>query len=61
MKIVQENQTYKVRNPDFLRFFRSICKYQGKGMSMNQEILFKLLEGESNFELKKALFLPLKM
>jgi len=61
LKIAQEQKPNKLKNPDFLRFFRSICKYQGKGMSMNQEILYKLLEKEANQKLKKAIFLPIKM
>jgi len=50
----------KLKNCELLKFFRSICKYQGKGMSGNQEILHKLLL-DQNQALKKAIFLPIKM
>ena len=72
MKIAQE-QT--IKNPNILRFFRSICKYNGKGISANQEILHDFLIksfrpetdksmqdlDKSSQELGKALFLPIKM
>jgi inositol 1,4,5-triphosphate receptor type 1/inositol 1,4,5-triphosphate receptor type 3 len=59
---IAEDQTgnKKLKNCDFLRFFRSICKYQGKGMSGNQEILHELLL-DPNQALKKSIFLPIKM
>lgn len=28
--------------PDYLRFMRSLCRFQGKGVNINQEMMFKL-------------------
>ena len=60
LKITQDQATSKIKNPDYLKFFRSICKFQNKAMSMNQEILHKLLEDDMK-DNKKSIFLPIKM
>ena len=31
------------RNPKFLNFFREMCKFDDKGVSVNQELLFKFI------------------
>ncbi|KAL4438749.1 hypothetical protein ABPG74_013422 [Tetrahymena malaccensis] len=38
------------RNPNILKFFRTICSYKGKGVSVNQEIMYKFLDNIPGFE-----------
>ncbi|EGR27977.1 MIR domain protein [Ichthyophthirius multifiliis] len=47
------------RNPNFLYFFRSICKFKGKGISVNQEIIYKFLQQKQTLE--KCLFIPISI
>ena len=59
MNITQAQQASKLKNYEYLKFFRAICKFQNKAMSMNQEILHRLFE-ESLIN-KKSFFLPINM
>ncbi|EWS73528.1 inositol-triphosphate type 1 protein (macronuclear) [Tetrahymena thermophila SB210] len=38
------------RNPNILKFFRTICSYKRKGVSVNQEIMYKFLDNIPGFE-----------
>jgi len=44
------------RNVDNLRFLRELCSVNGRGISINQEILFKIVTLYP--DLKKGLFIP---
>ncbi|EGR32970.1 MIR domain protein [Ichthyophthirius multifiliis] len=47
------------RNHNFLNFFRAICKFNDNGISVNQEVIFKLIQQKKTIE--KSLFIPIQM
>ncbi|CAD8210359.1 unnamed protein product [Paramecium octaurelia] len=49
-KLVEESQNSK----DYIEFFRTICKYNNKGLSVNQETIFKKCQENPKFN--NALF-----
>ncbi|EGR27577.1 MIR domain protein [Ichthyophthirius multifiliis] len=57
INLVEKNQNQLPRNPLFIQFFRTICKYKDNGISANQEVIYKFIENSPLF--KKALFLPI--
>jgi hypothetical protein len=46
---VAEN-SIDTKNINFLKFFRALCKYKDKGISVNQEMLYKFLTTRKRFE-----------
>lgn len=52
-KITEES----FRNLTYLEFFRTICKYKNKGLSVNQEFIFKFVQNSVVF--KNSLFMPI--
>ena len=51
----KNGENRKSFNPNFLKFFRTICSFQKKGVSVNQETLYKFIENLPGFE--QALFI----
>jgi hypothetical protein len=47
----------KQRSVKNLQFIRKICQFEGRGLSINQETIFKLIKLNPNFE--KSIFVPL--
>lgn len=46
-------------NPTYLHFFRTICKFKQKGLSVNQEIIFKFRRDSRKFN--NSLFMKINM
>lgn len=58
MKQTEDNQEFN-KNMNYLRLFRSICKFKNKGISVNQEQIFRLFKQRSIF--KQSLLLNMKV
>ena len=49
------------RNPYYLKFLSAICSLNQKGVSVNQEILYKIFTNKELIDIKKAAFIDIKM
>ena len=55
--------SYKInkRNPYYLKFLSAICTLNQQGVSVNQEILFKIFSNKDFSEIHDAAFVKIEM
>ncbi|KRX06791.1 MIR motif [Pseudocohnilembus persalinus] len=58
MKLIESNG-YRKRDRNLMRFFRTICNFNGKGLSVNQEQIYRMLQSRPGFQ--SAIFYDLKV